>query len=60
MYGMTVKIGSAKIFVMCTPTTPMSEILRQAADQMYRAEQEQANASPQAVAYRHAVKAAMR
>lgn len=60
MFGRTVTIEGRKIFVTCTPRTPLSEVLRRAADQLKREEVEAAEQDPTSRAYRAAVDALWR
>lgn len=55
MFGRTVTIDGRSIFITCTPQTPLSEILRRAADQLSIEERRAQQSDPTYLAYRRAV-----
>ena len=52
MFGRIVTIDGTEVFVSCTPSTPYSEVLRCAANQLEREENEARKTNPIAVMYR--------
>lgn len=56
MYGMDVKIDGRTISVMCSPNTPLSEVLLRASQQMAREEELARLCHPYTVAYRDAIR----
>lgn len=43
MFGRTVEVGGTKFFVLCSPETPLSEVLQRASQQAFQAEEKLIN-----------------
>lgn len=57
MFAREVTVAGKSYTIWCTPTTPLSEVLRRAAGVAERQEREARDNDPDIIAYRAAVKA---